>query len=177
MGIACGFAAGFGPSKIATEFVAGAKDIVFGALVVGVARAILIVMQDGMIIDPIVHAMAGLIGDLPRSVSAVGMYFVQTFLDFVIPSGSGQAAATMPIMVPLADVLGITRQTAVLAFQFGDGFTNSFFPTAGTLMACLGLIKVPYDRWFKFMAPLMAIWVTLGTAFVVYATITNYGPF
>ena len=177
MGIFCGLVAGFGPSKIATEFVAGAKDIVFGALVVGVARAILIVMQDGMIIDPIVHAMAGLIGDLPRSVSAIGMYFVQTFLDFVVPSGSGQAAATMPIMVPLADVLGITRQTAVLAFQFGDGFTNSFFPTAGTLMACLGLIKVPYDRWVKFMGPLMGIWVLLGTGFVVYATMTNYGPF
>ena len=133
--------------------------------------------QDGLICDSIVHGLAGLIDGLPRTVTAVGMFFIQTFMDFVIPSASGQAAVTMPIMIPLADVLGITRQTAVLAYQFGDGFSNSFWPTAGTLMATLGLIKVPYDRWFKYMGPLFLIWIALGAGFVVFATVTNYGPF
>lgn len=177
MAVVAGFVGGFGPSRIATEFVAGAKDIVFGALVVGVARAILVVMEQGLIIDSVVHALASVITALPKSIAAIGMYVVQVIINFFIPSGSGQAAATMPIMTPLADVIGLTRQTAVLAYQFGDGFTNSIIPTSAALMANLSVAKVPYEKWVKFITPLMGIWIVIGAVFMVIATIMNYGPF
>lgn len=177
MGVIAGFLGGFGPSRIATEFVAGAKDIVFGALVVGVARAILVVMENGMIIDSVVHALASVIAALPKSIAAIGMYVVQVIINFFIPSGSGQAAATMPIMTPLADVIGLTRQTAVLAYQFGDGFTNSIIPTSAALMANLSVAKIPYEKWVKFITPLMGIWIVTGAIFMVIATVMNYGPF
>ena len=177
MGIGAGILAGFGPSKIATEFVNGAKSIVFGALVVGVARTILMVMSDGMIIDSVLHALSGVIAYLPKSVAAVGMLFVQAITNFFIPSGSGQAAATMPLMTPLADVLGLTRQTAVLAFQFGDGFTNNIIPTSSVLMGCLAAAYIPYEKWVKYIAPLMGIWVCICAVFMIIATAINYGPF
>ena len=102
---------------------------------------------------------------------------VQVILNFFMPSGSGQAAATMPIMTPLADVIGITRQTAVLAFQLGDGFTNTILPTSAALMGNLSIAKIPYEKWAKFAFPLILIWVLMGAAFMVIATIINYGPF
>lgn len=177
MGLGAGILAGFGPSKIATEFVNGAKSIVFGALVVGIARTILVVMTDGMIIDSFLHGLSGLIAYLPKSVAAVGMLLVQAVTNFFIPSGSGQAAATMPLMTPLADVLGLTRQTAVLAFQFGDGFTNNIIPTSSVLMGSLSVAKIPYERWLKYVAPLMGIWIVTCAVFMVIATVINYGPF
>ncbi len=177
MGIGAGFIAGFGPSRIAVEFVNGAKGIVFGALVVGIARTILVVMTDGMIIDSFLHGLSGLISHLPKSVAAVGMLFVQALTNFFIPSGSGQAAATMPLMVPLADVLGLTRQTAVLAFQFGDGFTNNIIPTSSVLMGSLSVDKIPYEKWLKYIAPLMGIWLVVCAGFMVLASVINYGPF
>ena len=177
IGIACGFVGGKGPSEIASDFVRGAKGIAFGALVVGVARAILVIMENGVIIDSIVHGLAGVISAFPKSICAVGMFLVQALINFFIPSGSGQAAATMPIMVPLADVLGLTRQTAVMCFQFGDGFTNSIIPTSSTLMANLGTANITYDKYVKFILPLMGIWFALGIVFVVVATMIGYGPF
>ena len=159
------------------EFVNGAKGIVFGALVVGIARTILVVMTDGMIIDSFLHGLSGLISHLPKSVAAVGMLFVQALTNFFIPSGSGQAAATMPLMVPLADVLGLTRQTAVLAFQFGDGFTNNIIPTSSVLMGSLSVDKIPYEKWLKYIAPLMGIWLVVCAGFMVLASVINYGPF
>ncbi len=177
MGVVCGLIAGRGPSTMAGDFIAGAKDIVFGALVVGIARAVLVVMENGLIIDSVVHGLASVVSLLPKSIAAIGMMIVQVLINFFIPSGSGQAAVTMPIMAPLADILGMTRQTAVLAFQFGDGFTNSIIPTSATLMANLSIAKISYDRWVKFVAPLIGIWVVMGMAFMVIATVINYGPF
>ncbi len=177
MGVISGLIGGLGPSKIAEEFVSGAKSIAFGALVVGVARGILIVMKDGLIIDSIVYGLANAIQILPKSLSVIGMYIVQVIINFFIPSGSGQAAATMPIMVPLSDLLGITRQTAVMAFQFGDGFTNSIIPTSAALMGYLSMGNIPYEKWFKFIWPLMLIWIGTGMAFLVVANAISYGPF
>ncbi|MCQ4923872.1 TIGR00366 family protein [Tissierella carlieri] len=177
MGVISGLIGGLGPSKIAQEFVVGAKSIAFGALVVGVARGILIVMKDGLIIDSIVYGLAKAIQILPKSISVIGMYIVQVIINFFIPSGSGQAAATMPIMVPLSDLLGITRQTAVMAFQFGDGFTNSIIPTSAALMGYLSMGNIPYEKWFKFIWPLMLIWIGTGMAFLVIANAISYGPF
>lgn len=177
MGILGGFLGKLGPSKIAEHFVIGAKSIVFGALVVGVARGILIVMQDGMIIDTIINGLASAIQNLPNAISAVGMFFVQVVINFFIPSGSGQAAATMPIMTPLADIIGITRQTAVMAYQFGDGFTNSIIPTSAALMGVLSIAKINYEKWVKFLWPLMLIWIATGAVFLVIANAISYGPF
>ena len=177
LGIVSGLLGGFGPSRVASEFVEGAKGILFGAIVVGLANAIVVVMEDGQIIDTVVHGLGSMISALPKSVAAVGMMIVQVILNFFMPSGSGQAAATMPIMTPLADVIGITRQTAVLAFQLGDGFTNTILPTSAALMGNLSIAKIPYEKWAKFAFPLILIWVLMGAAFMVIATIINYGPF
>jgi len=177
MGIIAGLLGKLGPSKIGKEFVDGAKSIVFGALVVGVARGILVVMQDGKIIDSIINGLASTIQVLPNAISVVGMYIVQVVINFFIPSGSGQAAATMPIMTPLADIIGVTRQTAVMAYQFGDGFTNSIIPTSAALMGVLSVAKISYEKWVKFLWPLMLIWLGTGAIFLIIANIINYGPF
>ena len=109
--------------------------------------------------------------------TAVGMFWVHVIINFFIPSGSGQAAATMPIMTPLADLVNITRQTAVLAFQYGDGFTNQIIPTSAALMGVLGMAKMPYERWFKFIWPLMVFWIAAGSVMVFIAAVIEYGPF
>jgi uncharacterized ion transporter superfamily protein YfcC len=177
VGIVSGIFGRLGPSKQAEEFVKGARTLVFGALVVGVARGILVVMTDGQIIDSVVYGLATMVQVLPKSISVLGMYVVQVVINFFIPSGSGQAAATMPIMTPLADVLGINRQIAVTAFHFGDGFTNSIIPTSAGLMGVLSIANIPYEKWFKFLWPLMLLWIGLGAIFLIVAQIINYGPF
>ncbi|MBV1757814.1 MAG: AbgT family transporter [Dethiosulfatibacter sp.] len=177
MGVLGGFVGGLGPSKVAREFVVGARSLVFGALVVGIARGILVVMTDGFIIDSIINGLASGISGLPSAIAVLGMYIVQVVLNFFIPSGSGQAATTMPIMAPLADVIGINRQVAVTAFQFGDGITNSIIPTSAALMGVLSVAKIPYEKWFKFLWPMTLIWIGIGGVFLIIANIINYGPF
>ena len=165
MGIAAGFIAGWGPSKIAKTFLEGAKDIVFGALVVGLSRGILIVMREADIIDTVINSMAQPLSYLPRWVAAEGMLVVQTLINFFIPSGSGQAATTMPIMAPLSDLLGIHRQVAVLAFQFGDGFSNILWPTTLLPVIC-SVAKVPIEKWWKFFVPFFG-WLLLVQAIFI----------
>lgn len=149
----------------------------FAALVVGIAKAILLVLQDGMIIDTILYYSLQCAGGLPKVVAANGMYIFQCLLNFLIPSGSGQAAATIPIMAPLADSIGITRQVAVLAYHYGDGFTNLIAPTLGSLMACIAVSKVPFERYLKWVLPLCGMWILVGFASVTIATMINLGPF
>jgi len=177
IGIFSGIASGMAIDDVAKHFIAGAKDMAMGALVVGLARGILVIMEGSLIIDTIVFGMASAISTLPKSISAVGMLLVQSFLNLIIPSGSGLAATTMPIMAPLSDVIGVTRQTAVLAYQFGDGITNSLVPTSGVLLANLSIAKIKYEEWVKFVAPLMILWTLLGCIFMIIAVATNYGPF
>jgi uncharacterized ion transporter superfamily protein YfcC len=177
IGIFSGLVAGTNLDDIAKNFITGAKDMAMGALVVGLARGILVIMEGSMIIDTIVYGLAAGISTLPKVVSSVGMLIVQSFLNLIIPSGSGLAATTMPIMSPLSDVIGLTRQTAVLAYQFGDGITNSIVPTSGVLLANLSIAKIKYEEWFKFVGPLMLLWTLLGCIFMVIATLINYGPF
>lgn len=177
LGIASGLISGMGPNKVAQSFVRGTKDMVFAALVVGVAKAILLTLQDGGIIDSVVYYASGALDGLPKVVAANGMYVFQLLMNFLIPSGSGQAAATMPIMAPLADTLDITRQTAVLAFHYGDGFTNLIAPTLGSLMAAVAVSKVPFEKYLKWVMPLCLIWIVFGLASVTIATLIGYGPF
>jgi uncharacterized ion transporter superfamily protein YfcC len=177
IGIFSGIASGMNVDDIAKNFITGAKDMTTGALVVGLARGILIVMEGSLIIDTIVYGLAAAISALPKAISAIGMLLVQSFLNLIIPSGSGLAATTMPIMAPLSDVIGVTRQTAVLAYQFGDGITNSLVPTSGVLLANLSIAKIKYEEWVKFVGPLMLLWTLLGCIFMVIAVVINYGPF
>lgn len=165
------------PNAMAKSFVNGAADMTFAALVVGIAKAILLTLQDGVIIDSILFYASNLLDGLPKVVAANGMYIFQCFLNFLIPSGSGQAAATIPIMAPLADTIGITRQVAVLAYHYGDGFTNLICPTLGSLMACIVVSKVPFEKYLKWVLPLCGIWIFIGFLSVSIATLMNLGPF
>lgn len=177
MGIVCGLVGGLWPSKLAEAFVDGAMSLTVGALVVGIARAILVVLKEGAILHTIVHFLAALVSGLPVALSAIGMYFVQFIISVIIPSGSGMASVTMPIMGPLSTLLNITQQTAVLIYQFADGFTNIIIPTSGYLLAGVALAKVPYEKWVKWYWPLFWIFFVLGIIFVIIAQFTNYGPF
>ena len=155
MGIVCGLIAGFGPNRIADELIAGARDILSAALVVGFASGIIVILQEGRVVDSILHAMQeGLDGQGPMA-SLSAMYGIQAVINFLIPSASAKAAITIPIMAPFADMVGVSRQAMVLAFQFGDGFTNMLTPTSGVLMAALAMARIPYAQWVR--------WVWKGT--------------
>ncbi len=175
--IILGFIGGLWPSKMAEVFVEGAMALTVGALVVGVARAILVVMRDGSILYTIVHFLAGLVANLPSYFAAIGMYIVQIIISIIIPSGGGMASVTMPIMGPLATATGMTQQTAVLIYQFADGFTNIGIPTQGYLLAGLALAKVPFEKWFKWYLPLFGIFLVEGAIFAVIAVAIKFGPF
>jgi uncharacterized ion transporter superfamily protein YfcC len=149
--------------------VRGMEEMTVAALVVGFARGITVVLEEGQILDTLIFSAAALLQHVPRYIAAEGMLVFQAILNFFIPSGSGQAAVTMPLMAPLADVLGLTRQTAVFAFTCGDGFSNTVIPTSGILMASLGLAHVPLDRWLRFMAPLLLQLLVLAAVFMAIA--------
>jgi uncharacterized ion transporter superfamily protein YfcC len=140
----------------AEAFCKGAADMTTTALLIGFARTIETVLTEGQVIDTIIHNIAGTLEGGSASIAAIGMLGVQSVCNLLIPSGSGQAYVTMPIMAPLADLTGITRQTAVLAYQLGDGFMNAVVPTNALLMGMLALGKIPYQRWLRFVLPLMA---------------------
>jgi uncharacterized ion transporter superfamily protein YfcC len=145
------------------------EEMTVAALVVGFARGITVVLEQGQILDTLIFSAASVLQHIPRYAAAEGMLLFQTVLNFFIPSGSGQAAVTMPLMAPLADVLGLTRQTAVFAFTCGDGFSNTVIPTSGILMASLGLAKVPYERWLRFMGPLLLQLLGVAAVFMAVA--------
>jgi uncharacterized ion transporter superfamily protein YfcC len=169
IGIAAAFIARMSPGETSRNFLEGAAAMTAPALIVGFARTIEVVLQDGQIIDSIVHSIAGLLDGMPAEVSAIGMLFVQSVCNFFIPSGSGQAFVTMPIMSPLATLTDVPQQTAVLAFQFGDGFTNMIVPTSALVVGALALGKVPYAAWFRFVGPLMIKILIMAAAFLVFS--------
>jgi uncharacterized ion transporter superfamily protein YfcC len=136
-------------------------------LIVGFARTIEVVLSDGQIIDSIIHAIASLLEGMPAEVSAVGMLAVQTICNLFIPSGSGQAFVTMPIMSPLATLTDVPQQTAVLAYQFGDGFTNMIVPTSALVVGALALGRVPYTAWVRFVGPLLLKIFALAIVFLI----------
>lgn len=156
MGIIAGTIDGCGPSKIANEFIEGCGSIIFGALVTGFARAIIIVMQQGKIVDTIINAMASSLQGLPPIIASYGMLIMHTLINFFIPSGSGQAATTIPIMAPIGDLIGVSREVVCLTFQFGSSFADLLWPTCGITVVC-GLAGVPIEKWWKFFGPLFGI--------------------
>ncbi len=138
-------------------FKSGAADMLPPALVIALAKGLILIAGDGKIIDTVLHSLASTADGLPRALAVQAMFLLQSALNFFVPSGSGQAALTMPIMAPLSDLLGISRQVAVLAFQFGDGLSNMIIPTSGVTMGVIAIARIPYDRWFRWMLPLFLL--------------------
>lgn len=163
-----------GPNEVAAKFCEGASELATTALLVGFARTIEVVLSDAQVIDTIVHGIAGVLEGAGSYVAAAGMLAVQTVCNLFIPSGSGQAYVTMPIMAPLADLTGVTRQTAVLAFQMGDGFTNTIVPTNAVLMGMLAMGRIPYGRWLRFMVPLLLKIYAVALGGLFYAVAVGY---
>ena len=162
MGILAGVIAGFPANRIADELIAGAKDILSAALVVGFASGIIVILQDGKVVDSILHAMQNGLDGTGEALSLTAMYGIQAVINFLIPSATAKAAITIPIMAPFSDLVGVSRQAMVLAFQFGDGFTNMVTPTSGVLMAALAMARVPYAKWLRWIWKMVAVLMVLG---------------
>lgn len=176
IGVVAGIVGRLGANRIAQGFVAGARDLASAALVVGVARGVVVLASDLRILDTVLHATASALSALPGVVALNLMFFFQSALNLFVPSGSGQAALTLPVMAPLADLLGLTRQTAVLAFQLGDGFSNLIIPTSAVLMGSLEAAKVSYERWFAFAWQLQLWLLACGVAALSIAYAIGFGP-
>jgi uncharacterized ion transporter superfamily protein YfcC len=155
-------------------FITGLEGMIVPALIVGFARGVQVVMVEGQIIDTILFNTAELLGNMSQYTAVTGIFTFQSLFNFFIPSASGQALVTMPLIVPLSDILGISRQTAVLAFVFGDGFSNSIIPTNGVLMASIAIAGVPYEKWFKFIWLLFLVLSVVGGLILVLAHYINY---
>lgn len=162
---------------VSTEFLKGAGDMTTAAIFVGLSRAVLVLMEDGKIMDTVVFWLATPLANTHAVFAAWGMYFVQGLINFLIPSSTGQAVVVMPIMSSLSDLIGVTRQTAVLAFQTGDGYWNMITPTHSVVMASLGLAGISFGKWFRFASVLVVKWSIWIMIVLAYATITHWGPF
>ncbi len=176
-GVVAGIVGGTKASKICDDFIKGAANMLAPCMMIGMANAVVLMMTDAGIIDTIINALSSLLINLPSALLACGMFVVQTLFNLAVPSGSGQAAITMPIMAPLADMVGVTRQTAVLAFQLGSTFTDIIGPTSGEALVAIAMCKVSYPKWVKWLLPMFCLWCLVAFAFLVFATMTNYGPF
>ena len=162
MGILSGIVDKQGADNIAKLFLAGCKDILSAALVVGLASGIIFILRDGHVIDTILYGLTRSLAELGEVASLGVMYVFQTLLNIVMPSGSAKAALTMPIMTQFADLIDVSRQTTVLAFQFGDGFTNMLTPTSGVLIGVLGIARIPYGTWLKWVWKFILALIVIG---------------
>lgn len=171
LGLLSAVIARMGAAKTVKSFTDGAKDMLTAALIIGLSRSVLLIAEEGKIIDTILHAMSGAVEDFPQALSLQFMFVAQAFINVFIPSGSGQAAITMPIMAPLSDLLGISRQTAVLAFQFGDGLLNPIIPTSGVTMGILSISKIPYNVWVRWVGKLILVYTATS---VVLLALTEF---
>jgi uncharacterized ion transporter superfamily protein YfcC len=177
LSIIVGFIGRIHPNTFVENFMSGSAGVISGALIIGVAKAVVVILTDGRIIDTILYSAASVLDSVPAYLSAVGIYIFQAIINFIVPSGSGQAALTMPIIAPLADLVGVTRQTAVLAFSIQDGIGNIILPTSGYFMAGLALAGIPWTRWVKWILPLIAMQYGIGLIAVIVAHLIGYGPF
>lgn len=170
VGLISGIIGKLSADEMATAFIEGAKGMIGPAIMIGFARGIMIVAENASIIDTILYNLSNLLGNLPSLLAAYLMFPIQMFINFFVSSGSGQAALTMPILAPLGDLVGVSRQLTVLIYQLGDGFSNAMFPTSGVLIACLGVAGVPYTKWLKWIIPLQIILFILGIVFITIAS-------
>jgi uncharacterized ion transporter superfamily protein YfcC len=173
LALVAGLVGGLGADDTAKRFAEGAAELAGTALLIGFARSIALILEDGQVLHTIVNALASPLQALGAEFAAIGMLLIQTLINLFIPSGSGQAYVTMPLMAPIGDLVGVSRQTAVLAFQFGDGFANMIVPTNPVLMGILGIAGIPYDRWLRFILPLMLKLLLAGSVTLVIAVMIN----
>ena len=174
LGLLCGAAAGFSPNQVCALLAAGCGKMLSGALTIGAAAALRLVLTQGGILDTIVCGILALVEQLPAWSHLLGMFYANVLLDPLITSGSGHAAVAMPLMVPLADALDLSRQSAVLAFQLGDGLVNLVSPVSNTLVSCLALSGLSYPKWLRYFLPLVGIYLVIGTGFMLLAGATGY---
>lgn len=174
LGIATAIIGRVNSDDMAAAFSKGVADLAPTALLIGLARGIALILEDGEVLYTIVHGLSVPLTLVGAELAVVGMLVMQSLLNFFIPSGSGQAYVTMPLMAPMADLLNISRQTAVLAYQFGDGFTNMVIPTNAILMGILGIAGIPYDRWLRFIGPLMLKLFLASSAILIGAVWLGY---
>lgn len=174
LGIISGLVGKLAPNEIAEAFTDGAKDMIGAAIMIGLAKSVMIIAQNANIIDTILFNLANVVGQLPSLIASYIMFVIQMFINFFVSSGSGQAALTMPILAPLGDLVGISRQLSVLIYQLGDGFSNAMFPTSGVLIACLGMAGVPYGKWLKWILPLQAILFMTAIVFITIASLIGW---
>ncbi|MPN00599.1 hypothetical protein SDC9_147795 [bioreactor metagenome] len=173
MGIMSAIFMGWGPNVIAKKMESSISDIAMACIMIGLARWILVVLSNGKIIDTIVYGMSIPLSHLPKWLSGVAMLLVQTLLNFLIPSGSGQAVTSMPIMAPLTDLLGLSRQIAVLAFQFGDGLSNILWPTAFAPIVC-GIAGVKLEKWWKWFVPVFGALFLTQSVLIISAVLMGW---
>jgi uncharacterized ion transporter superfamily protein YfcC len=176
MGILSGFAGRIKPSQMAESFIAGARDMMNVAFIIACGRAVLIVLQQAVVLDTILYYSAALIASVPRLLTAQIMFLTQSVINFFIHSGTAQAALTMPVMAPLSDLIGITRQTTVLSFQLCE-FINPILPTSAVTMGVLGVARIPYEKWARWFLPLMLILMVFSLLALVPPVLMNWGPF
>ena len=176
MGILSGIICRLSPNDICDAFLEGCKGMMLPCLAVAMCKAATILLDNARVMDTIIHALAGMLDVFPSSIIAFGMFIIQDVFNLLVPSSSGQAAISMPIMAPLADIVGLTRQTAVFAFTFGDAFTNCITPASGATMSYLAMANVPYKKWAHFVLPLIGMWWIVAFCFLTYATDINLGP-
>jgi uncharacterized ion transporter superfamily protein YfcC len=177
LGILAGIISGTGLSRMVESFLTGASEMINAAFLIGVARGVMLMLENGQVMDTILYSLSSLVSQFPKLVAVQIMFLVQCVLNCFIQSGSAQAAVSMPIMAPLADILGISRQTAVLAFQLGDGFTNFAIPWNGITLAVLNLAGVPIWAWFRWAWRLQAWLIIVCMLLLVWPTLTHWGPF
>jgi uncharacterized ion transporter superfamily protein YfcC len=162
LGVASAIIGGLSLSQTVKSFIRGSQDLLMAALIIGFSKAILVVASDGKIIDTVLFSLSNAVGDFSPLIAAEAMFIFQGFINFFIPSGSGQAAITMPLMAPLSDLLDVSRQTAVLSYQFGDGLFNLIIPTSGVTMGILEIAHIPYNVWLKWIAGFMLIMILIS---------------
>ncbi|WP_349420853.1 TIGR00366 family protein [Staphylococcus felis] len=173
-GLIAGFVGGLGFNGTFDALLEGMKNILFGAIIVGFAKGIIVILENGKIIDTIVYIMSSFLNGLPPVVTIIGMFLFQFVLNFFIPSGSGQALTTMPLLVPISDLLQINRQITVLAFQYGDSISNSLFPTSAVLMGALAVANISYIQWLKFAWRIILAWVIICGVAMSIAYLMGY---
>lgn len=177
MGIFSGLAMNRSANEITKLFIEGMRDILSAAVVVGLAGGILVILEDGKVIDSMLYSIAQSMQEFGKLASVSMMYVIQTMINIVIPSGSAKAALTMPIMSQFSDLIGVSRQATVMAFQLGDGFTNMITPTSPVLIGVLGVAKIPYEKWLKWVLPFMAVLIVLGWLLLIPTVTMNLNGF
>ena len=172
--IVMGLAAGFGPSRVCKEFGRGCKNMLLPGMMIGLANCAVLILKQSHSMDSILYYMSRQLMQLPDSLVASGMFLFHLIFNIIVPSGSGQARATIPIMVAVADKCGISRQVAVLTYQLGDAFTNIMIPTGGEILAAAMICHVPLSKWIRYLLPLFVLWLMAALVFIIFAVKNGY---